>query len=105
MPIPQTLQSLTRDPAQPPPEDPQTQTRREARCAWAKQRIKDYKAAVHRAESAWRRLTDEDPDAPDEDWYEDESQPPEQDEADLIWIELIAVCDHDRWPRHLYWSG
>lgn len=28
----------------------------------------------------------------------------EQAKVDAIYAQLRAVADHDRWPRHLYWS-
>jgi hypothetical protein len=75
----------------------------EARCAWVKQRIADMRAAQKALDAAWMRILDEHPDV---DWESPDApdlpDPPEQAAFDAIYDEIIAVRDHDRWPRHLH---
>ena len=75
-----------------------------ARCAWVRQRIADLRAAHERVDEAWRRIFDALPDDLDDEDVEAIPPPPEQAELDAILAEIEAVRDHDRWPRHLYWS-
>ena len=50
--------------------------------------VRDNQVALEEIEQELRQLPD----------------PPEQAEADALWAEIEAVREHDRWPRHLYWS-
>lgn len=102
MPLHPAFQSLIDIPNQPAREDPFGLERKLARCAWARQAIARLKDANARADAAWDRLIAEHPDEDDEEL--DDLCPPEQDEADAILAEIKAACDHDRWPRELYWS-
>jgi hypothetical protein len=103
MPLHPTLQSLTDQARQVAQEDRLAHDRKAARCAWARQIVADFKAAQARADAAWDRLIDEHPEEPDDDG-QDEIHPPEQAEVDAILAQITAACDHDRWPKELYWS-
>ncbi|GAO39850.1 hypothetical protein SCH01S_39_01350 [Sphingomonas changbaiensis NBRC 104936] len=101
MPLHPTFQSLIDLPNQPAPKDPLDPDRKQARIAWARQAMARLKAANAR-DAAWSRLIADQPEEDDE--ALDDLSPPEQDEADAILAEIKAACDHDRWPRELYWS-
>ena len=77
--------------------------RQAARVAWVRDTMEALRAAQRTADQAWERLVAAFPDEPDD---EDEDFPPpaEQAQVDIIHAEIRAVIDHDRWPRHLYWS-
>lgn len=74
------------------------------RVAWVQERMADLRAAQDRVDVAWDRIFDALPDDLDDEVLEAIPQPREQAELDAIFAELHAVRDHDRWPRHLYWS-
>lgn len=73
------------------------------RHAWVQGRIRALRRAHRKADAAWFRLI-----APYDDWDDadvpDLAPPPEQAEADAIRAEIDAAIEHERWPRHLYWS-
>lgn len=93
-------------------EEEQQAARVAARVAWVTERMAALRAAQARVDAAWARIIDALPDDPDEEEEEEEEgeepeeipPPPEQAELDAILAELEAVRDHDKWPRHLYWS-
>jgi hypothetical protein len=70
-----------------------------ARVAWVRRTSAAIRDAQHRADAAWMRLIDAHPDD-----AEDLPDPPEQAELDALWAQMKAVADHDRWPRHLYFT-
>lgn len=79
-------------------------TRQAARIAWVREIMAAWSEAQREADQAWARLLAPIPDdVPDEE-LEDLPEPPEQAKLDAIHAEIQAVADHDRWPRHLYWS-
>jgi hypothetical protein len=63
-------------------------------------------AANAKVNEAWSCLLRDIPDDKDEEEFEelDFHDPPEQAELDAVHASIKAVCDHDRWPRELYWS-
>jgi hypothetical protein len=63
-------------------------------------------AANAKVNEAWERLLRDLPNDMDEEELEelDLPDPPKQAELDAIHASIKAVCDHDRWPRELYWS-
>ena len=79
------------------------EARIETRYAWVQGRIRALRRAQRKADAAWFRLI-----APYDDWDDadvpDLEPPPEQAEADAIRAKLHAAIEHERWPRHLYWS-
>jgi hypothetical protein len=81
------------------------EARVEARCAWVKQRIDEMRAAQKALDAAWTRILK---DYPDVDWEDPDApeipDPPEQAAFDAIHAEVMAVCEHDRWPRHLHFG-
>jgi outer membrane protein TolC len=103
MPPTQTIQSLLAAGQCAAADEEQAAARLAARHAWIKQAIDAYFAAQERVAEAWSRILDEHPDLDDE-ALEQLPDPPEQAEVDALWAEIEAVRDHDRWPRHLYWS-
>jgi hypothetical protein len=78
--------------------------RRAARVAWVHETMAALRAAQKRVDDAWTRIFDALPDDLDEEDLEAIPEPPEQAELDRILTEIKAVCDHDKWPRHLHWS-
>lgn len=105
MPPIQTIQSLLAAAHCTVADEEQAAARLAARLAWIKQAIDAFVAAQERVGEAWSRILDELPDDVDDEALEQLPDPPEQAEADALWAEIEAVRDHDRWPRHLYWSG
>lgn len=79
-------------------------TRKAARVAWVRETMEALRAAQRNADQAWERLVAAFPDDVDDDELEDLPPPAEQAQVDAIHAEINAVIDHDRWPRHLYWS-
>ena len=75
-----------------------------ARVAWVHEVRAAWKAAQRRVDDAWDRIFDALPEDLDDEALEAIPEPPEQAELDAIYAEIRAVCDHDRWPRELYWS-
>ncbi len=75
-----------------------------ARIAWARQLIADMMAAQERVTRAWGRTFDSLPDDLSDEEVDALPDPPEQAELDKLLEQLEAWRDHDRWPRHLYWS-
>ncbi len=74
--------------------------RARVRSAWVTAQLAAWRAATKHCDEAWMRLVRE---HPDED--EELEPPPEQELVDRLHGELRAIADHDRWPRHLYFSG
>ena len=103
LPHTQTLQTLLAAAQNAAAEQEQAAARMAARRAWAEQAIEAFFAAQERVHEAWTRIFRELPDFDDE-ALEQLPDPPEQAEADALWAEIEAVREHDRWPRHLYWS-
>ena len=103
MPPTRTLQTLLAAAQSAAAEQEQAAARIAARRALAEQAVAAFFAAQERVHEAWTRIFRELPDLDDE-ALEQLPDPPEQAEADALWAEIEAVCEHDRWPRHLHWS-
>lgn len=91
--------------------------RKAARVAWVGETMTALRAAQRKADEAWAqsvrgtgeqepgmRLLAPFPDDADDEELKALPPPPEQAELDAIHAELKAVIDHDRWPKHLYWT-
>jgi hypothetical protein len=104
MPPTRNLQSLFAAAQGAAAEEEQAAARIAARCAWASQAIDKFFDAQHRVGEAWERIFAALPDDLDDEAVEQLPHPPERAEADALWAEIEAVIDHDRWPRHLYWT-
>jgi hypothetical protein len=100
----QTIRALLAGAGQAADEAKSAEARRDARVAWVKETMAALGAAQEKVDEAWTRIFDSLPEDLDDDELENIPEPPEQAELDAIWAEIEAVRDHDRWPRHLYWS-
>lgn len=78
--------------------------RKAARVAWVKATVTALRQAHRRVDDAWERMLAALPDDLDEEELDAIPPPPEQAELDAIHAQIRAVIDHDRWPRHLYFS-
>ena len=78
--------------------------RRALRLVWAEATLEQWLAAHKRVQAAWDRIFDALPDDLDDEELEALPEAPEQAELDALHAQIRAVTDHDKWPRHLYWS-
>ena len=83
-------------------EEARADARRAARGAFVKQRMAALREAQASADAAWGRLIDSLDDM-DEEEADAVPPPPEQAAADALLAEIRAICDHDKWPREMYW--
>ncbi len=99
-----TIRALLAKAEQAAGEQEGAQARVAARVAWVREAIAALKAAQKRVDEAWDRIFDALPEDLDDDELEAIPSPSEQAELDSILAEIEAVRDHDKWPKHLYWS-
>jgi hypothetical protein len=100
----ETIRALLGGAEQAADEEKRAEARRAARLAWVHEAMAALRAAQKKVDDAWTRIFDALPEDLDDEEVEQIPEPPEQTELDALWAEIEAVRDHDRWPRHLYWS-
>ena len=105
MPLPQTLAALLAGAREAAEEEARIEARQAARAARARQTMAVLKIAQVEAEAAWRRLIDRLPEDMDEEEWDAVPPPPEQAVLDFLLAEIRAICEHDKWPREMYFKN
>jgi hypothetical protein len=105
MPPDETVRSLLAGGARAAEEERHSEARKAARVAWVTEMMVALFAAQDRVTKAWDQIFEALPDDLDEEELDAIPVPPEQAELDLIFEQLHAVRDHDRWPRELYFKN
>ena len=86
------------------PVDPEEWLRKDARAAWTRKTVARLRDAQERCDEAWDRLMKALPEDATDDQVDAIKPPPEQAEVDALHALIDDVVQHDRWPKHLYWS-
>ncbi|HWC56535.1 MAG TPA: hypothetical protein VG434_06160 [Sphingomicrobium sp.] len=84
--------------------DPEEWLRKDARAAWTKKTVARLREAQERCDAAWDRLMKALPEDATDEQVDAVQPPPEQAEVDALHALIDDVVQHDRWPKHLYWS-
>lgn len=86
------------------PVDPEEWLRKDARAAWTRKTVARLREAQERCDAAWDRLMKALPEDATDEQVDAVQPPPEQAEVDALHALIDDVVQHDRWPKHLYWS-
>ena len=86
------------------PVDAEDWMRKDARAAWTKKTVAALRDAQERCDEAWMRLMKALPDDASDEEVDAVRPPPEQAEVDALHALIDDVVQHDKWPKHLYWS-
>lgn len=104
MTLEETIRALLAGGARAAEEERRAEERVAARVAWVGETMKALRAAQKKVEEAWDRILDALPDDLNDEELDALPEPPEQAELDALFAQIEAVREHDRWPRHLYWT-